>query len=106
MAVYARENGQGMAFEVPRALAAGGTAVALAAPEAAAEPAPAESAGPAGAARLRAVEGPRPVSAPGEPTPAATPQRVPARADDLSATTEQPAPPPAGGERPKLTRIK
>lgn len=40
IAVYARENGQGMAFEVPRAMSAPATAPAAAGPQAQDEPAP------------------------------------------------------------------
>lgn len=40
IAVYARENGQGMAFEVPRAMSAPATAAGAAGPQAQGEPAP------------------------------------------------------------------
>ncbi len=82
VAVYARENGQGMAFDVPRTGAE---------PAAALPPAPQN--GP------RAVEAPRerstlvPVS--------------PARSDAAGNTGEtDPPPPPRPGDRPKLTRVK
>jgi stringent starvation protein B len=76
IAVYARENGQGMAFDVPRAAA----------------PAGAESERPA----------PRPPALTAvAPAPAAAP------AAGAGNETPPPAsPPPAGGDRPKLTRIK
>ncbi|MFN7572193.1 MAG: ClpXP protease specificity-enhancing factor [Betaproteobacteria bacterium] len=73
VAIYARENGQGMAFEPPQALAA-----------AVQEPA-AEVAVP------RAVEG-----------PSERPALVPVE----GAAPGEPAPPPKGGERPRLTRVK
>jgi stringent starvation protein B len=80
IAVYARENGQGMAFEVPRALAPTG-----------AQPADATQA-PAGVPRT--LELPRDT----------TLQPV---ANRESGDREPPTPsPPKAGDRPKLTRIK
>jgi stringent starvation protein B len=87
VAVYARENGQGMAFDVPRTAPAG------------AEPAPAE-AGP-----RTAPPGLRPVEAPRERTalvPVAT--ASPSPSNDVPPDPDRPAKP--AGDRPKLTRIK
>lgn len=81
VAIYARENGQGMAFDVPRGAPAGGEAAAT-------EP----DAGPG----PRAVEAPRERSALVPVTPLA----------DTDAGTTEPVPPPRPGDRPKLTRIK
>jgi stringent starvation protein B len=79
VAIYARENGQGMAFPVPSA--AGGTSsgapTVLPAGEGAVRTGP----------RLTAVDSPAPVAAPAPPEP--------------------PGPPsPGGGARPSLKRIK
>jgi stringent starvation protein B len=82
IAIYARENGQGMAFEVPRALAPAGV-----------EAAPA---GTAVTARERTAL-----------VPLALATR--AAADDAQASDDSPEPPPApkaGGDRPRLTRVK
>jgi stringent starvation protein B len=80
VAIYARENGQGMAFEVPRSSAPTG-----AEPEAAAA-----AGGP------RAVEAPRERSA-----------LVPvAPAGQSPGDSFEPPTPPRPGDRPKLTRIK
>jgi stringent starvation protein B len=79
IAVYARENGQGMAFEVPRA----------------AEPAGAEPADAAPASRERPAL--LPVTVTSRPA-----------ADDPDGASED-GPPPSpktGGERPRLTRVK
>jgi stringent starvation protein B len=81
VAIYARENGQGMAFDVPRGAPAGAE-VASTEPGAATGP--------------RAVELPRERSALVPVTPLA----------DTDAGTAEPAPPPRPGDRPKLTRIK
>jgi len=81
IAVYARENGQGMAFEAPRPAVVGAVD----------QPAPGgPETGP------RSIAGPRP--APAVLRDAAEIVGL----DDLPA--QPPAPPP--GERPKLTRIK
>ena len=87
VAVYARENGQGMAFDVPRTAPAG------------AEPAPAE-AGP-----RTAPPGLRPVEAPRERT-ALVPvvAASPSPSNDVPPDPDRPAKPT--GDRPKLTRIK
>jgi stringent starvation protein B len=87
VAVYARENGQGMAFDVPRTAPAG------------AEPAPAE-AGP-----RTAPPGLRPVEAPRERT-ALVPvvAASPSPSNDVPPDPDRPAKP--AGDRPKLTRIK
>jgi stringent starvation protein B len=76
IAIYARENGQGMAFDVPKIAPAG------------AEPAPVSGTGP------RAVEAPRERV---ELVPVANPPPD----DDPNLP-----PTPRPGERPKLTRIK
>jgi stringent starvation protein B len=81
VAIYARENGQGMAFPVPTA--SGGVSSAaltvLPAGEAATRPGP----------RLTAVDSPAPASS-AQPEPPAPPD----------------PPPAAGGPRPSLKRIK
>lgn len=79
VAIYARENGQGMAFPVPSA-----------APDSAPTVLPAADPGQRRPPRLTAVD--VPVAA------------VPATADD--GDTEPPDPPPAAGSRPALKRIK
>jgi len=76
LAIYARENGQGMAFEGPRAPAATGVD----------QPAPEES-----GAKVQALSGPRVL--PPVPPP-----------DD--ADSSPPRPPSSGGDRPRLTRVK
>lgn len=105
IAVYARENGQGMAFEVPRALKrnvppdeARGSSGNAAAPQA----------GP----RLRAVEAlakntvtQLPTQGDADNASSVDPDAptIPARLDqDHKPDT----PPPTGGDRPRLTRIK
>lgn len=84
IAVYARENGQGMAFEVPRNASPAG----------------------AGAATATDVED----AAPGRERAALVPLSLTSRtaADDANARDDEPdAPPPrSGGERPRLTRVK
>ncbi|HEU0203450.1 MAG TPA: ClpXP protease specificity-enhancing factor [Burkholderiaceae bacterium] len=82
IAVYARENGQGMAFDVPRALTPAGV-----------EPAT----GGASAGVPRTLEMPRGAGA-----------LVPVSPSDQSNGDREPPPPgPAKpGERPRLTRIK
>lgn len=82
VAIYARENGQGMAFEVPRTA---GTQT-----PAGAEPVP-------GAAPTSAQSGPRAVEAPRQRN-----GLVPL----TPASTDGDEPPPPRGDRPKLTRIK
>ncbi len=84
VAIYARENGQGMAFEVPR----------IAATQA---PAGAESAAPA--APAAAPSGPRAVEAPRERS-----GLVPLTPPGVDGDDGEP--PPPRGDRPKLTRIK
>jgi stringent starvation protein B len=88
VAIYARENGQGMAFDVPRGAPAG------------AEPA-APAAAPTGP---RAVEAPRErgTLVPVGPTGLTSHAASPAEADGNT----EPPPPPRPGDRPKLTRIK
>jgi stringent starvation protein B len=99
IAVYARENGQGMAFEVPRALQHGGEAAPTAKPRT-------ESV-------LRAVEAPKatmslvpvaPVSSPTTPSSNDVNEAAAAPATDLSP--EKTPPSPGNGDRPRLTRIK
>ena len=90
VAIYARENGQGMAFEVPRTAAADATT--------APEPTIPASSGP------RAVEAPRERTALVPVAPAAEPVDSSASADPGDST--EPTPPPRSGDRPRLTRIK
>ncbi len=87
VAIYARENGQGMAFPVPTGAGGASTAgpAVLSAGDAVAR------AGP----RLTAVNSPAPA-----PTPSAT-------VSQIVPPGEPPEPPPApGGARPSLKRIK
>ena len=91
VAIYARENGQGMAFPMPSAdNPEGSNAVSQAGP------APAAVAGPKPGPGLRLAR---------SETSAAAPDAAPA-----AATTEdhppEPTPPAAGGGRPALKRIK
>jgi stringent starvation protein B len=80
IAVYARESGQGMAFDVPRNV-------------------------PAGAADTAVVDNDAAKTLPG-PTPMAlVPVRTPVTAADNNEPSDPP-PPPRSGDRPKLTRIK
>jgi stringent starvation protein B len=89
VAIYARENGQGMAFPVP---SAGGGSGSAAGPTVL----PAGEAAARGGPRLTAVNSPA-------PAPTATPPSAP-----LAAVPEPPPEPPpaAGGARPSLKRIK
>ena len=80
VAIYARENGQGMAFPVPSAPGSVGAAAPTLLPAGA----PAARTGP----RLTAVD-----------SPAAVPVEV-------APPEPPPPPPPAGGKRPSLKRIK
>jgi stringent starvation protein B len=82
LAVYARENGQGMAFEVPRATPAGVE--------------PAVSEGPA--------RPPMALVQTGGDAPAGEPLAEPSNGDHAGGTPDDT--PPPRGERPKLTRIK
>ena len=84
VAIYARENGQGMAFEAPRAAAADASVSS--------EPTIPASSGP------RAVGAPRERNALVPVAPAAEPAASP---DDI-----EPPPPPRPGERPRLKRIQ
>jgi stringent starvation protein B len=88
VAIYARENGQGMAFPVPTAPAGAGPTV-LAAPDPAAVRA---------LPRLSAVDAP----APSAPRPDGR------RKTDIKAVPDEPPPetPPPGAPRPALKRIK
>jgi stringent starvation protein B len=86
VAIYARENGQGMAFEVPKS----------------APPAGVEAAVSAGEAGPRAVEPAPERSAPMLLPPLAA---VPTVAPPPSNDSEPPSP-PGPGDRPRLTRIK
>ena len=117
VAIYARENGQGMAFPMP--IAAGGSE-----PVGARGPTgPAAAAGPAGAPaprglRLASTEPPEsptksldPADAPGAPGvsgPAGADSQAGARdATDAGADDDEPTDPSApGGGRPALKRIK
>jgi stringent starvation protein B len=83
VAIYARENGQGMAFEAPRAAADASVS---------SEPTIPASSGP------RAVEAARERNA---LVPVAPVSELAASPDDV-----EPPPPPRPGERPRLTRIK
>lgn len=81
IAIYARENGQGMAFEVPRTAAPAGV-----------EPAPAAGA-----------------SQPPRERPALQPVAStsrPAADDDDASDDDDPPPSPNRGDRPRLTRVK
>lgn len=113
IAVYARENGQGMAFEVPRALKRNGPQ-----DEARGGPGGGPSAGHGNGVssqagpRLRAVEA----------LAKNTVTQLPTQGDADNASSVDPdaptipdrpnpdhkpdAPPPTGGDRPRLTRIK
>ncbi len=85
LAVYARENGQGMAFEVPR------------------------DAAPAGAEPAAPVRGERPVMSLVPQQGAVSNNEeaaAPADGDDNGSTTPDDTPPAPRGERPRLTRIK
>ena len=90
VAIYARENGQGMAFPVPAPAPARGTPAGQAAPVPA-----------AAALRLAGAPGPAPAEAapPGEPGEATDAPDAPA---PPGPTPEGPAP----SRRPSLTRIK
>jgi stringent starvation protein B len=91
IAIYARENGQGMAFPVP-------TESSVAGPEVAVTPA-AERPTQPGGLRLASTEG---TSA---PEPAATQEPGDATPAEPTDSPEPPEPPPAGG-RPSLKRVK
>ena len=78
IAVYARESGQGMAFDVPRTAPAGADAVA-------------------DNDDAKTLPGPTPI--------ALVSVRAPVTAADNNEPSEPP-PPPRPGDRPKLTRIK
>ncbi len=85
VAIYARENGQGMAFEVPKPAVPAGT-----------EPPAADE------AAARRVEAPRER---GTLVPVAPLAVVPSVAPPPSNDSEPPSP-PKPGDRPRLTRIK
>ncbi|HUO89282.1 MAG TPA: ClpXP protease specificity-enhancing factor [Rhizomicrobium sp.] len=84
IAIYARENGQGMAFEVTRAEP----------PEEAAKPTSPAATGPATVPSLRLAPDPR-------LTPAESPAPPPGTEPDPGSTPTPPSP-----DRPRLTRIK
>ncbi len=88
VAVYARENGQGMAFDVPRVAPAG-------AEPAAATPAPGD-----------ATPGLRPVEAPRERAALVPVTSIAPPPSNDSAPPEPPDPARPAPDRPKLTRIK
>jgi stringent starvation protein B len=98
IAIYARENGQGMAFEVARGDEPTGT------PPVSAEP----------AAKPRSVEAPRervglvPVTPMTPVTSIApvSPIGEASQSDDAEGEPPTTPPPPKPGDRPKLTRIK
>ncbi|MFM7704476.1 MAG: ClpXP protease specificity-enhancing factor [Rubrivivax sp.] len=102
VAIYARENGQGMAFPVPAPAPAG--ASARPAPSAAAEPAVAPPpAAPAAVSPLRLAGTAAPAAAPA-PGPR---QEAPAGEAPAPGDPPTPGPRPAGsGRRASLTRIK
>ena len=89
IAIYARENGQGMAFPLPAPAPARGT------------PAGPAAAGPAAALRLA-----------GAPGPAAADAAPPGEPGEVTGAPDAPEPPgpapegPAPSRRPSLTRIK
>lgn len=89
VAIYARENGQGMAFPMP-AEAAPGAAPAPAAAEPAVEPSPALADASASSRGLRL----------------ASDTETPVPPDIAGGDAEPPEPPSGGGQRPSLKRIK
>jgi stringent starvation protein B len=104
IAIYARENGQGMAFPAP----------AEAAPSQATTPAEATdgarpAAAPAGPyLALASIPPPAPVPAPARTTPKSAPPAAPVAAEPPAAPVDPAGPPDAGGPvgRPTLKRIK
>ena len=88
LAVYARENGQGMAFEVPRTAAPAGVEPAV--PEAAPAARPVMSLVQTEGAHSRASES----------------HPEPSNGEEAGDSTPDDTPPAPRGERPKLTRIK
>ena len=86
VAIYARENGQGMAFPVPTESAAG-AAPATDGAEAGADPATGRAPAPVRGLRLATVE----------PDPAST---------EAPQPPDQPEPQPPGPQRPSLKRVK
>ena len=86
VAIYARENGQGMAFPVPTESAAG-AAPATGGAEAGADPATGRAPAPVRGLRLATVE----------PDPAST---------EAPQPPDQPEPQPPGPQRPSLKRVK
>jgi stringent starvation protein B len=99
VAIYARENGQGMAFPLPPEIHAA-SVQPVPAPEPQAAPAPASSAVVAPVIRLPTPETPVPV-------PARTPRRAASsrKKPDASADGSVPGPAPKPG-RPALKRVK
>ena len=95
VAIYARENGQGMAFPVPTEASSSGTAEAPA-PEARG----ADKATPA-ARGLRLASSDNESTAPGEPKSEGAPSD-----GSPEGPTPPPEPPAPGGGRPALKRIK
>ena len=101
VAIYARENGQGMAFPMPTVAEAGPPTAGATVPGPAAEPAPGKAARtPASARGLRLA---RQEPAGAEAAPAAGAAAGPAK---TSAEPPAPPPPEPGGPRPSLKRIK
>jgi stringent starvation protein B len=86
LAVYARENGQGMAFEVPREAAPAGVE----------QPVPGSAAGARPPMALVPVQG---------ATTSSEAHAEPSNGEEAGSSTPDDTPPPRG-ERPKLTRIK
>jgi stringent starvation protein B len=89
LAVYARENGQGMAFEVPRDASPAGVE----------QPAPGSSSVPPRPA-MSLVPSPGAEPAPGHALPESS------NGEQAGSSTPDDTPPSPRGERPKLTRIK
>ena len=98
IAIYARENGQGMAFPMPASAPAGG------APAGEAEGTPARPPAPRRAPRLARSEGSSP-KAPRNGDPAATSDTPPPAGDAASSATDAPPPEPPP-KRPSLKRVK
>ena len=108
-AIYARENGHGMAFDVPKAAAVADATVTPAAPAAAPPPRPLSLA-PAVAPVPDAGAPPGPARVAPSVVGVGAPAGTEAPADPAAATGPTEEPPPEGGTprggRPRLTRIK
>ena len=119
VAIYARENGQGMAFDVPRPLLAAGSeagaggntvepprerGAVLALTRASAEPLVALSSVPAPSSE--APDRPQPPIQPPTQIPSQSPHSAPNQPPDPPSVPPTLPSGPRGGERPRLTRIK